>query len=58
VASSYALARKHAEAFEELRIVFDFSRAWDPGTYKRQERSVLQFRKDMALLRSVTSAGP
>ena len=51
VTQSFKAARAYVERYEELRVVNDFCMSFDANSYKQEQRDVVQFRKDMSLLR-------
>ena len=51
IIKSFQDSRKYADDFESLRVIYNFSKAFDANDYKSSERDVGQFRRDMALLR-------
>lgn len=48
---SYKDAYDSVARYEELRVINDFCVAFDAESYKETQRDVVQFRKDMAMLK-------
>ncbi len=51
VSKAFREARAAAHRYAGLRVIASFSAAFDGAAYRQQQRDVVQFRRDMALLR-------
>ena len=51
IIKSFQEARKVADSLQGLRAIYNFSKIFDVNDYKREERDLGQFRRDMALLK-------
>ena len=51
VEESFSQAKAYATIFENHRPVYEFGKAWDAAAYEKHEKTVMQFRADMAMQR-------
>ena len=54
VLGAFTEAKALLSRYEEMRVIHAFCTTFDAEEYKQGERDVLQFRRDMALLRLVS----
>lgn len=55
VARSYQALQPNAEALDQLHIVHSFLNSFDADAYVKEQRSVTQLRRDIQLLRPVST---
>ena len=54
--TSYKLAMQSLTRYEDLRVVHEFCTTFDAATYNSGTRDVVQFRKDMSMIKCVQCA--
>lgn len=57
VMRSYREASVVTDTLADLSVLLNFTRVWDPASYKAKQYTVAQLRKDILLLRWASVAG-